>query len=94
LFKEHDKYPLKQRMQLVVYSVLLPPLHAQLGINDGGLNLLCSRNGTISRRGLVGGSVSLCGGVDFETLLLATWKPVFSCWPSNQGVELSAPLVP
>jgi hypothetical protein len=29
------------------------------------------------------------GGV--ETLLLAPWKPVFSCSPSENDVELSAP---
>jgi hypothetical protein len=29
-------------------------------------------------------------GVDFETLLLAAWEPVFSCWSLKQDVELSA----
>ena len=30
----------------------------------------------------------------FETLLLAARKPVFSCLPSEQDVELSAPPAP
>lgn len=30
-------------------------------------------------------------GVTFKTLILAPWKPVFSCLPSEQDVEFSAP---
>jgi len=32
--------------------------------------------------------------VGFETLLLADWKAVFSCLPSEEDVELSAPPAP
>jgi hypothetical protein len=33
-------------------------------------------------------------GVGFKTLLLASWKPVFCYWPSDEDVELSAPPAP
>jgi hypothetical protein len=33
-------------------------------------------------------------GVVFEILMLAAWKPIFSCSPSEQDVEFSAPLAP
>ena len=33
-------------------------------------------------------------GMGFETLLLTMWDPVFYCLPSEQDVELSAPLAP
>jgi len=54
-------------------------------------------SGTV-RYGLVGVGVTLleevCGGMGFETLLLAAWKPVFSCLPLEQDVELLAPPAP
>jgi hypothetical protein len=33
-------------------------------------------------------------GMDFETPLLAAWKPVLSWLPSHQDVKLSAPPAP
>ena len=59
----------------------------------GCLNMFGPGSGTLRRCDLVGGSVSLWG-LGFETLLLATWEAVFTCLPSEQDVELSAPPVP
>jgi hypothetical protein len=33
-------------------------------------------------------------GMGFKTLVLAAWKPVFSCLPSEQDIEISAPSEP
>ena len=33
-------------------------------------------------------------GVGFKSLILDTWKQVFSSWPSDKDVELSAPPAP
>jgi hypothetical protein len=65
----------------------------------GGLNLLGPGSSTIRRCDLIGVGVALLEeirhfGVGFETLLLAAWKPVFSCLPLEQDVELSAPPSP
>lgn len=72
----------------------------------GGLNMLAPGSGTSRRCGLVGESVALLeevwpcwrkyGTVSVynETLLLATWEPVFSWLPLNEDVELSPPPVP
>jgi hypothetical protein len=39
------------------------------------------------------GKRCVCVGVDFETLILAKWKPIFSWLPKIQNVELLAPLL-
>jgi hypothetical protein len=49
-------------------------------------------SGTIRRYGFIGGRIIV--GMSLETLLLATWEPVFSCLPPKQDVELSAPPAP
>jgi hypothetical protein len=41
-----------------------------------GSNILGRGSGTTRRCGFV-------GGVDFQTLILTSWKPVFSCLPSD-----------
>jgi hypothetical protein len=53
------------------------------GVECGGLNMLGPGNGTSRRCGLIGIGVPywkkcVTVGVDFKTLLLAAWKPVFS----------------
>jgi hypothetical protein len=63
-----------------------------------GLNMFSPQNGTIRRCDLVGVGVALLGevchcGVDFETLLLAARKSVFSCLLLEQDVEPSTPPV-
>ena len=65
----------------------------------GGLKFFDPGSGTIRNNGLVGVGVALleelccCMGGN-ENLLLAVWETVFSCLPSEQDVELSAPPVP
>ena len=64
----------------------------------GSLNMLGPESGTIWRCGLVGVGVTLLEEVleevtvviDFKIFVLAAWKPVFSCLPLEQDVELSA----
>jgi hypothetical protein len=48
--------------------------------------------GTIWRCGLVGvgTAFSVTLGMGFKTLVLAAWKLVFSCLPSEQDVQCSA----
>jgi hypothetical protein len=66
-----------------------------LGVKSGVVVCICLAQGMV----LLGG-VWPCWrkcatvGLGFKTLILASWKPVFSCLPSEQNVELSALSVP
>lgn len=60
------------------------------------LYMLDPGRGTIRMCGHVGvfvafWSSSVTLGMTFNTLIIAAWKPVFSCLPLEQEVELSAP---
>ena len=51
-----------------------------------GLYMLAPGSGIVAKCGLV--------GVGFNTLVLATWEPVFHQQTSDEDVELSAPPAP
>jgi hypothetical protein len=50
----------------------------------GGLNMLGPGSGTIRRYVWPCQRECVTVGVDFKTLILAIWKPVFSCLPSDK----------